>query len=60
MKPNIKSRTVYLGDNLPFLRGINSVCVDLVYADPPPSRNPRNRENCYTSAQTRNLSGATS
>ncbi|MGR3913166.1 MAG: site-specific DNA-methyltransferase, partial [Gammaproteobacteria bacterium] len=35
MKPNIKSRTVYLGDNLPFLRGINSTCVDLIYADPP-------------------------
>ncbi|MGR3913165.1 MAG: DNA methyltransferase [Gammaproteobacteria bacterium] len=35
MKPNIKSRTVYLGDNLPFLRGMNSSCVDLIYADPP-------------------------
>ena len=35
IKPNIKSRTVYLGDNLPFLRGINSACVDLIYADPP-------------------------
>ena len=35
MKPNIKSRTVFLGDNLDFLRGINSECVDLIYADPP-------------------------
>ena len=35
MRPNIKSRTVYLGDNLDFLRGINSECVDLIYADPP-------------------------
>ena len=35
MKPNIQSRTVFLGDNLGFLRGINSECVDLIYADPP-------------------------
>ncbi|MDD9823335.1 MAG: DNA methyltransferase [Gammaproteobacteria bacterium] len=35
MKPNIQSRTVFLGDNLDFLRGINSECVDLIYADPP-------------------------
>ncbi len=35
MKPNIKSRTVFLGDNIDFLRGINSACVDLIYADPP-------------------------
>lgn len=35
MKANLKSRTVFLGDNLDFLRGINSECVDLIYADPP-------------------------
>jgi len=35
MKPNIPSRTIFLGDNLDFLRGINSACIDLIYADPP-------------------------
>ena len=35
MKPNIKSRTVFLGDNIDFLRGINSECVDLICTDPP-------------------------
>jgi len=35
MKPNIQSRTVFLKDNLDILRGINSECVDLIYADPP-------------------------
>lgn len=35
MKQNFKSRTVFLGDNLDFLRGMNSACVDLIYADPP-------------------------
>ncbi|MDD9810646.1 MAG: DNA methyltransferase [Gammaproteobacteria bacterium] len=35
MKPNLQSRTIFLGDNLDFLRGINSACIDLVYADPP-------------------------
>lgn len=34
-KPNFKSRTVSLGDNIDFLRGMNSDCVDLIYADPP-------------------------
>ena len=35
MQVNVKSRTVFLGDNLDFLRGINSECIDLIYADPP-------------------------
>ena len=35
MNSNIKNRTIFLGDNLDFLRGINSECVDLIYADPP-------------------------
>ena len=32
---NIKNRTVFKGDNLEILRGINSDVIDLVYADPP-------------------------
>ena len=32
---NFKSRTLYHGDNLDFLRGMNSETVDLVATDPP-------------------------
>ena len=33
--PNFQNRTLYEGDNLPFLRGINSETIDLVATDPP-------------------------
>ena len=33
--PNFASGTVWTGDNLPVMRGINSGCVDLIYLDPP-------------------------
>jgi len=32
---NVKNRTVFEGDNLDILRGINSECIDLIYLDPP-------------------------
>ena len=32
---NFKNRTIFTGDNLPVLRGINSGSIDLVYIDPP-------------------------
>ena len=32
---NVPSRTIFTGDNLDILRGINSGCVDLIYLDPP-------------------------
>ena len=32
---NIKNRTIFEGDNLDVLRGINSDSVDLIYLDPP-------------------------
>ena len=35
MKQNWKNRTMWTGDNLPVLRGMNSGCVDLIYLDPP-------------------------
>lgn len=35
IEPNFLSRTLWIGDNLPVLRGINSGCVDLIYLDPP-------------------------
>ena len=34
-EPNFANRTVWTGDNLDVLRGINSGCVDLIYLDPP-------------------------
>ena len=41
--PNFKSGTVWTGDNLLVMRGMNSNCVDLIYADPPFNSN-RNYE----------------
>ena len=32
---NFKNRTVWTGDNLPIMRGLNSESVDLIYLDPP-------------------------
>ena len=32
---NVENRTLFVGDNLEMLRGLNSECVDLVYLDPP-------------------------
>ena len=34
-EPNFKNRTLYHGDNLDFLRGMNSKTVDLIATDPP-------------------------
>ena len=33
--PNFVDKTIWTGDNLDILRGINSECVDLIYLDPP-------------------------
>ena len=33
--PNFADKTVWTGENLDILRGINSDCVDLIYLDPP-------------------------
>jgi len=35
MKPNWAHQTIWTGDNLPIMRGMNSECVDLIYLDPP-------------------------
>ena len=35
---NVKPRTIFTGDNLPVLRGIEAESVDMVYADPPFSK----------------------
>ena len=35
MMANFASGTVWTGDNLPIMRGMNDACVDLIYLDPP-------------------------
>ena len=35
MTPNWANQTIWTGDNLPILRGMNSASVDLIYLDPP-------------------------
>lgn len=35
MQPNFKNRTLWTGDNLDIMRGMNSDSVDLIYLDPP-------------------------
>ncbi len=35
MKPNWKNQTIWTGDNLDVMRGMNSASVDLIYLDPP-------------------------
>lgn len=32
---NVANRTLFTGDNLDVMRGINSECIDLIYLDPP-------------------------
>ncbi len=34
-EPNFASGTIWTGDNLVVMRGMNSACVDLIYLDPP-------------------------
>ena len=34
-KPNFTDKTVFIGDNIDFMRGLNSKSFDLVYLDPP-------------------------
>ena len=33
--PNFADKTIWTGDNLDILRGLNSESVDLIYLDPP-------------------------
>ena len=35
MAPNWVNRTIWTGDNLPIMRGMNSESIDLIYLDPP-------------------------
>ena len=33
--PNFPNRTIFTGDNLHVMRGMNDACIDLIYLDPP-------------------------
>ena len=35
MDTNVNPKTIFTGDNLPIMRGMNSESVDLIYLDPP-------------------------
>ncbi|MCY3743649.1 MAG: hypothetical protein OXH00_21760 [Candidatus Poribacteria bacterium] len=35
MNANVNPKTIFTGDNLPIMRGMNSEAVDLTYLDPP-------------------------
>ena len=37
--PNFEPNTIWIGDNLPIMRGMNSKSVDLIYLDPPYNSN---------------------
>ena len=37
--PNATNRTMWTGDNLCVLRGLNSDCIDVIYLDPPVNSN---------------------
>ena len=36
---NVKNRTIFRDDNLGFMQGINSNCIDLIYLDLPFNKN---------------------
>ena len=38
-KLNVENRTLFHGDNLPVLQGINTGVIRLIYADPPFNKN---------------------
>ena len=50
---NFRNRTLFHGDNLEFLRGMNSETVDLIATDPPFDKNQdfwlgsASKNNCY-------------
>ena len=44
---NVPNRTLFIGDNLPVLRGINTDAVDLVYLDPPRNRGSTEKGRQY-------------
>ncbi len=35
VEPNFKNHTLWTGDNLHVMRGLNSETIDLIYLDPP-------------------------
>ena len=48
---NVESRTLYIGDNLPVLRGINSESVDLIATDPPFNKGVKAFEGITTAGE---------
>ena len=56
MAANFSHQTIWTGDNLDIMRGMNSECVDLIYLDPPFNSNrnyaaPHRLGSCGSSLQ---------
>lgn len=48
---NVANRTLFIGDNLPVLRGINSESIDLIATDPPFNKGVKAFEGIVTAAE---------
>ena len=55
--PNCHNQTVFIGDNLPIMRGLNSGCADLICADPPFNKKKRFIHNFGKSKQAKQKPG---
>lgn len=44
VEPNWKNKTLFLGDNLPVMRRMNSALIDLIYLDPPFNSNRKYKQ----------------
>ena len=56
-EPNFANRTIWTGDNLDILRGLNSECVDLIYLDPPFNSNKNYSAPVGSKAAGRGIQG---
>ena len=54
---NFADRTIWTGDNLDILRGLNSASVDLIYLDPPFNSNRNYSAPVGNAAAGRGLQG---
>ena len=54
---NFADRTIWTGDNLDILRGLNSASVDLIYLDPPFNSNRNYSAPVGSAAAGRGLQG---
>lgn len=51
IESSVENRTIFCGDNIDMLQGINSECIDLIYLDPPFNKNKQFIAPIGTSAE---------